>query len=145
MSGGRERVAIMHMDEYRKSDLRAYAICAACIEEADLQDYIRETDGEPGCSFCEQSDAPTCNFKDLMDHVQSCLEGEYDTAANWLPYESAEGGWLSDRYWDTPDLITDQLGIGLPRNDHGVLLLAMVDGLGGLDDGSHRRRLIGVD
>lgn len=124
----------MDFGDYRRSDLRDFVVCSACVEEPDLEKYISCADGDLGCSFCDQHDAPTCEFMDLMTHIKSCLEGEYDLAANWLPYESAEGGWQSDRYWDTPDLITDQLGIGLPRDENGVLLQAMVDGLGGLED-----------
>lgn len=124
----------MDWNDYRRSDLREYTICAACIEEPDLQSFIENGEGPTGCSFCDQTDAPTRNFMELMEHVSSCLEGEYDHAVNWLPYESAEGGWLSNEYWDTADLITEELVIGLPRDDNGVLLLAMVDGLGGVDD-----------
>jgi HEPN/RES N-terminal domain 1/RES domain len=107
-----------------------HAVCASCLEEDDLEEFIRSFDGEPGCSFCKQEDAPTCRFDIFFEHLNSCLKGEYDLAANWLPYESAEGGWLWNDVWDTPELITDQLGIGLPRDDDGSLLKAIAESLG---------------
>ena len=44
-------------------------ICTDCVEEPDLRDYIASADGEPGCSFCNEDDAPTCAFLEVMDHV----------------------------------------------------------------------------
>ena len=105
-------------------------ICTECVEEPDLRDYIASADGEPGCSFCNEDDAPTCAFLEFMDHVRACIKGEYDSAANWLPWESKEGGWQAGRVWDTWDLIADELEIGFPREGGSELIGAMADLLG---------------
>lgn len=123
----------MDYEEIEKQEHKHDALCASCVEEEDLTEFIRSSDGEPGCAFCGKKDAPTCHFGDFIDHVKSCMQGEYDLAANWLAYESAEGGYLWGDVWDTPDLITDQMGIGLPRDDDGSLLNAMAEAIGYLD------------
>ena len=115
----------MLREEY--SDTR---ICRECVEEPDLRDYIAAADGEPGCSFCNEDDAPTCAFLEFMAHVRACIDGEYDSAANWLPWEGREGGWQAGRVWDTWDLIVDELEIGFAREGSDGLVSAMADFLG---------------
>lgn len=104
-------------------------VCVQCFEDEDLQGAIAayaDDDSEP-CSFCgEQSeDVVRCRFTDLMSHIRECIERDYDLAANNMGWESKEGGWLGAEYWDTPDLLREQLGIGLPRDDDNALFSAM--------------------
>lgn len=121
----------MDFEDILRTRYRNARICAACVEEPDLEAYIRDADGDPGCAFCERDDAPTCDFLDFMGHIHECIEGEYEWAANCLPWESAGGGWLWGPVWDTYELVTDELGIGLPRDENRSLLEGMIDCLGG--------------
>lgn len=66
-----------------------------------------------------------CRFDDLMAHIKACIDEQYDLAANCLAWEGREGGWQGAPFWDTPDLLTEQIGIGLPRADDGSMLMAM--------------------
>lgn len=119
--------------DYLESSHRHDQICTECIEESDLQAYIADSDRNDQCSFCRNEDAKTCNFLDLMHHIKSCVEAEYDLAANCLAYESREGGWLWGDVWDTSEMLTEIAGIGLPRDD-GSLLSLMVNLMGGHQD-----------
>lgn len=112
---------------YRFSDVR---VCRECVEDPDLQRYIAAADGEPGCSFCGADDAPTCGLLDFVEHVRECIAEEYDLAANWLPWESREGGWQWDPVWSTYDLIVDQLQIGFARAGSDELVGTLADCLG---------------
>ena len=120
----------MDVDEFVRGRYRHRRVCSGCIEDPDLREYIASTDGEPGCSFCERDDAPTCEFLTFMDHVEGCIETEYDLAANCLPWIGREGGWQWERVWDTGDLIVEKLNLGFAREDHEGLVSAMVDYLG---------------
>ena len=51
-------------------------------------------------------------------------------AANWLPWESGEGGWQLGKVWDTFDLMFDHLQIGVARDGSDALMGAMMDRLG---------------
>ena len=53
------------------------------------------------------------------------IQKEYDDAANWLPYETAEGGYQGNT-WTTCDLLTDELGLKLPNDRNGRLLDSLV-------------------
>ena len=117
----------MDVDNIRRDHYRDTRICRECVDEPDLRDFIAAADGEPGCSFCDEDDAPTCEFVDFMDHVRECVTAEYDWAANWLPWDSSEGGWQWDPVWDTYDLLFDELEIGFSREGAEELLNAMID------------------
>ena len=71
----------MDMDEMLRDRYRNARVCRECVGEPELRDYIASADGEPGCSFCDGDDAPTCVFLDFMDHVRECIEAGYDLAA----------------------------------------------------------------
>jgi hypothetical protein len=58
--------------------------------------------------------------------MRDCLKAEYDDAANWLPYESAEGGYQGTT-WDTYDLLFDHLQIEVTTDG---LRAALVDAVG---------------
>lgn len=120
----------MDMDDILRDRFMDTRLCFKCVEEPDLEQFIEGTEGEPGCSFCECDDAPTCGFVDFMEHVSECVWAEYDLAANCLSWESRQGGWQWGPVWSTYELVTDELEIGLPRVNGDKLLRAMVDYLG---------------
>lgn len=124
----------MDPEDILRSRYHDARVCVKCVEEADLEAFIKDADGDCGCTFCGSDDAPTCSFLHFMAHVSECMNAEYDLAANCLTWESAGGGWLGATVWDTYDLLTDVLGIGLPRDEDRSLLEAMVDCLGGNQD-----------
>ena len=120
----------MDMEDVLRDRFNDSRLCSKCVEEPELEQFIVWTDGEPGCSFCELDDAPTCDFLDFMAHVKECVWAEYDLAANCLGWDSREGGWQWGPVWSTGELITDELEIGLVRDNGDKLLRAMIDCLG---------------
>ena len=126
-------VITMDIDDILRNRYRDTRLCSECVEEPDLQNYIASADGAHGCSFCDHDDAPTCEFLDFMEHVRECTEAEYDLAANFLSWESGEGGWQWGPVWNTSDLILHELQIGLVRAGSDELLEAMADCLGDHD------------
>ena len=120
----------MDADDILRDRFRNSRVCSECVEEPDLQHYIVAADGEPGCSFCDGDDAPTCEFLDFMGHVSGCISEEYDLAGNWLPWEGREGGWQWGPVWRTYELVLYELGIRFPREGSDELVSAMEDLLG---------------
>ncbi len=110
-----------------RNDYSDAYVCTECFDDEDLQAFIEKNQEEfdEGCSFCHATGegVVVCRFKDLMEHVKSCIEAEYDLAVTWLSWDK---GWQGAEHWDTPDLLTERIGIGLPRDDpNGSLLYAM--------------------
>jgi len=106
-------------------------VCVLCVNDEDLQETIRNNSVSKECSFCgRRSRVPiAADLSDVVEHIRASIESEYDLAADWLPYESAEGGYQGE-YWDTADLLTHEIGLDLPNDRHGSLLSAIVDAIG---------------
>lgn len=83
------------------------AICEQCLDEPGLSDLIRElSSGDVSCSYCTaQSAAPLALVVEAIDET---LAAYYDDPAEWLPYESAEGGFQGAVY-ETADVVYDLL------------------------------------
>ena len=94
-------------------------VCSKCFEDENLVGWIEQQDGEPGCDACGKRDAPTADLNELADHMRERLERYYGYAADQLPYDSGEGGYLAP-HWDTYDLLADVVGLSLPRDSRGL-------------------------
>lgn len=95
-------------------------ICEECVGDVDLRSCVAGYDGEPGCSFCGLSDAPTMPLAELLEFMTERIREFYDLAAENLPYESAEGGYQG---WTALpfEIVFDEWGLELPRDRNDVL------------------------
>lgn len=103
-------------------------VCANCFDDDDLKDLIRGGD-EADCSYCGAEDVETIAFDDVAAHIKERLEEFYEKAANELPYESREGGYMA-RNWDTDELLFQVVGLDLPNDHQRVLARDLVDYIG---------------
>lgn len=81
------------------------------------------------CGFCGTGRAKTVDLSFVAEHISERLHAFYGCAVDQLPYDSAEGGYQA-RNFDTYDLLTDEVGLELPRDGDGALLAALVDAIG---------------
>lgn len=104
-------------------------VCAKCFDDTDLNQMIRRHDGLPGCSFCDQDDAPTIPFGLVAGYIKLTILKYYSRAIDELPHDGGEGGYQA---WniDTYDLIRSELGLELPRNANNHLFREIVDYIG---------------
>lgn len=94
-------------------------VCSSCFDDKDLRAWIRdESDGVRGCYFCGGRDSPTLELKSVTDRIIDRIERYYSKAVNELPFNSAEGGYLGPN-WDSYDLLNDEIGLELPRDNSG--------------------------
>lgn len=103
-------------------------VCSSCFSDEDLRAWIRSRGGPRGCDACRKHDSPTCDFEELCEYIQSCLEQYWSYADDHLPYESAEGGFQGAT-WETYDLLFEETGLWLPRNGSESLRGALLSGL----------------
>lgn len=81
-------------------------ICAACVTESALKDCLSEDmQSESPCSFC--GGTPAAYFDTLLETFHEGLNHLYEDALNWVPYVSAEGGFVGAYTVDTWDLLED--------------------------------------
>ena len=103
-------------------------VCASCIGEDALKEFIEGSASESFCSFCDESydEDYSIPIDYLIDYMRECVSREYDDPANWLPYESAEGGYQGVTF-GAYDLILDELQIDFPNDKNDALLQCVLD------------------
>jgi Zn ribbon nucleic-acid-binding protein len=96
-------------------------VCNKCFGDDGLQAFIEDNAVERFCSFCgRKSKKPiSAHLEDVVSYIEDCIHEEYDDPANWLPYESAEGGYQGET-WITFELLSDEIGIDLPKDRSGM-------------------------
>lgn len=106
------------------------AVCADCFGDAGLKAQVEVSAQYQHCDFCgvRSDETISADLSDIVEFINDRLDLYYTTAENALPYESAEGGYQGE-WWDTYDLLTEVLGLELPRDD-GRLFQAIHDSLG---------------
>lgn len=106
-------------------------VCPDCFDDEGLKDFVRCKVRANACTFCaNESDTPiAASMGDVLDYINECLRLEYDMAEEYLPYETAEGGYIGE-YWNTDDLLVEECELELPNDTSGDLFQALCDGLG---------------
>lgn len=98
--------------ELLENPLLAYKnqyICAKCVQQPDLQEFVQNSANElEHCSLCNKH-RKVMPLDDFLVHVKDCITEFYDEAANFVPYDSKEGGYMGGKIFDTYDLIHDEL------------------------------------
>ena len=104
-------------------------ICSSCIGDIALKEYIEMHADESYCDFCEESrgNVHSIPIDDLIEYMRKCVSQEYDDPANWLPYESSEGGYQGVTY-DAYDLILEELEMEFPKDKNDALLQRVLKG-----------------
>lgn len=99
-------------------------VCSSCFDDLDIRAWIRNVGGPRGCDFCNGYDSPTVELHEVCRHIEECLGKFWGLAVDQLPYESAEGGYQGQT-WDTAEVVFDEEGLSLPRDD-GTLYEAIL-------------------
>jgi hypothetical protein len=100
-------------------------VCATCIDEESIQNFINYNAESKVCSFChKRSRKPiAAPLNDVAEFIERGLSYYYEDPANSLPYESREGGYQGTTF-GTSELLTSEVGVDFP-NDDGTLLQAL--------------------
>lgn len=104
-------------------------VCAGCFDDSDLKSMIRDAGQYGPCDFCGTSRAKVVELSYVTQHIGERANTFFGKAVEQLPYESAEGGYQGENF-DTYELLTDHIGIELPRDGDGELLNAIACDLG---------------
>lgn len=104
-------------------------VCADCFEDEALRAVIDWSESDT-CDFCgaRSSEPIAAPLHEVAAYIKECLQAEYDDPANWLPYESAEGGYQGSTY-DTHDLLAYEIALELPRDHDGRLVDSLVEAI----------------
>ena len=84
-------------------------VCIKHIEDKALKKFIRKNYSLGYCNYCEK-DVKVVSLEELLEFIMEGISNFYEDAANFMSYNSREGGYLGEIY--TPDeLIQDLIGL----------------------------------
>jgi hypothetical protein len=106
-------------------------VCAQCVSDYAISDFVRANANSSGCAYCGCSDCQSVDVDEVALFVLDALESEYEDPANEVAYDSEEGGYVSPtEIYDTRELLERLLGE--PDVIEGYLddlVIALPDGL----------------
>jgi len=85
-------------------------VCADCIQDYAIQDFIRSIASETVCSYCGNSseDEIAAPLSEVVDFMKIGIDSEYDDPNNCVGWE---GGWQGADVFDSEELINDYIGL----------------------------------
>jgi len=117
---------------YSTRPASGYNVCADCIDDDKIKQFIERCAEEHFCDFCgHENDIKdiAAPLDEVVEFMHRSIAREYQRAVEALGYETAEGGYQGI-YWDSEELLTGVIGLSLPNDDDGQLLDIIVDCLG---------------
>lgn len=103
-------------------------VCSGCFRDYAIKQFIQDNADATECSFCEATgtEPVAASLVKVARFIHARLCHFYDDAAEWLPYETAEGGYQGSTY-DTWDIISAEVEL---TNDDDSLFQVLVDSVG---------------
>lgn len=84
-------------------------VCGDHFNDAAIKKFIKKVGSANPCSYCLQL-KKTAALHKVAECMEEGLNYLYADAAEWLPYDSAEGGYQG-KHFDTYDILTDHLDV----------------------------------
>jgi HEPN/RES N-terminal domain 1/RES domain len=105
-------------------------VCGGCFDDADIAEFVESDAVSQECNFCgEKSDMPIAAPLDhVVQFMSNAINREYERAVDALGWSSEDGGYLG-YHFDSYELLEDEIGLALPRDD-GRLLKVLAKCLG---------------
>ncbi|PAC27043.1 HEPN-associated N-terminal domain-containing protein [Flectobacillus sp. BAB-3569] len=104
---GRVKQRWLELEARHISNIPDKYICAKHFDDRYITNFIKKNYEAGYCDYCKK-DLKVVSFEDLMEFIMDGVSNFYDDAANFMSYNSREGGYLGEIY--TPDeLIQDQI------------------------------------
>ncbi|WP_026768480.1 HEPN-associated N-terminal domain-containing protein [Asinibacterium sp. OR53] len=91
------------------SGLKDTFVCSSHIHESAIINFIKRNSKKGNCSYCKRS-KNVIPFERLMFFMMEGIMNFYEDAAEFMSYDSSEGGYLGETYtqWE---LINDEIAL----------------------------------
>lgn len=94
--GGIKQMMIEH-EESNLGYIKETYVCSKHIEDYAVEKIIKSANQKGKCSYCSRK-GKIVSLEDLMGFIISGVNFVYEDAANWMSYNSREGGYLGKTY-----------------------------------------------
>lgn len=106
---GRVKQMMLEDEDMNFGDIKETFVCSKHINDYAIKNHISFSGKKGECTYCfeKRSIIP---LRDLMTFIMDGINNFYEDAANWMSYDSKEGGYLGHTI-DKYDMIEDLLSI----------------------------------
>lgn len=111
-------------DFFSSGPAYGHSVCDRCFDDEDIRAFIGSHAAGMVCDFCGRTGrrhAIAAPLDDVVEFIYSAVSREYEFAIDCLGWDSEEGGYQGS-YWDSRDLLTEEVGLGLPNDADNRLL-----------------------
>lgn len=106
---GQAKQMMLEHEDYNLGIIKDTYVCSRHISDYAVRNFIKESEQKGKCSYCDKK-GKIVTFLELMKLIMFGIELMYEDAANWMPYDSREGGYLGKTYYNE-ELIDELLEI----------------------------------
>lgn len=85
----------MRLEELGLNTVPEKYVCAKHIQEPAIRNFIRKTASRGYCDYCEKSTS-VIPLEDLMEFIMEAVLRLYTDPANFMSYDTSEGGYLGN-------------------------------------------------
>lgn len=99
----------MELDEQNLSSIPEKHLCIKHIDENAIKRFIKKNYSLGYCDYCKK-ELNVISLENLMEFIMQGISNFYEDAANFMGYNSAEGGYLGETF-DVNELIQERIGL----------------------------------
>lgn len=111
MSGASEEYE--RLNELGLTSIPNRSVCVKHIDELGIKNFIRKTSSKGFCDYCER-DTAVIQLEDLMEFIMRTIAYFYTDPANFMSYNSREGGYLGNLY-DSDEILQEYFDLDIPE------------------------------
>lgn len=94
---GQVKQMMLEENDYDLGYIKDTFVCSNHIDDYAIREFIKKSDAKEKCSYCNKK-RKVVSFRDLMEEILFGVRFQYEDAANWMSYDSREGGYLGNTY-----------------------------------------------
>jgi hypothetical protein len=104
-------------------------VCDRCFDDRGIREFVRTNASSRRCDFCLRTARSeiAAELPHVVRYIHGCLSREYEDPNNAVAWD---GAWQGAEVWSTGELVFEEVGLELPKDDHGRLRKALSHGLG---------------
>jgi hypothetical protein len=106
---GRAKQMMLEEEEYSLGNVKSSFICYKHINDYAIANYIKRSTNKGKCTYCEE-ERSIVSLEKLMLFILEGINKFYEDAANCMPYDYENGGYLGPTF-DKYDIVGDFLNI----------------------------------
>lgn len=120
------------LDFWSSAPAQGFSVCSECFADEDIKAFIEVSANSQLCSFCGRrgrTRSMAAPLDQVVEFMFEALDREYERAVEALGWDGAEGGYQGT-HWDSRELLADEIGLELPKDEDGRLLDVLADCFG---------------